>query len=166
MQAPPLLLQSKSVYQTKSIWRGKKQKRGSAEELINVVAVSIPWVLIMGKQKLTNRVNGPPKDWLDYVSGQQRDSLVELQSAHWNSKHFTGHTLTEQGRFIQYNVDPLNAHNNTDAVLNDDEVKLGKSHYPKLISCFVSALITEEKQRETDGCPHTLYGTNWYSLNH
>lgn len=73
-----------------------------------------------------------------------------------NLKRFTGNTLTEQGRFTQYTVDSLTVHNSTDTVLNDDEVNPGKSHYPKLISCIVSPLITEETQMNA---PITLYGS-------
>lgn len=36
-------------------------KRGT-DTLINIAAASIPRVLLVGKQKLTNGFNGPPKD--------------------------------------------------------------------------------------------------------
>ena len=103
------------------------------------------------KQKPTNRVNWPAKDYLDFESREQRDSLVLAESQQWQN------TLTEKGPFIRYAVDSVDVHNNTDACLNDDEVNPGRSHYPKCISCIENAYITEEMQRETDECI-TSYG--------
>lgn len=71
MQAPKInsspnlsALQSNTFTRANQCGRAKKQKMRStkAGELINIISVCIPWVLLVGKQKLTKRVNLPPKD--------------------------------------------------------------------------------------------------------
>ena len=76
--------------QTKSIWKSRQQRSWSTETLINIAAVAIPWLLLVGKQKPTNRVNWPAKDYLDFENRERRDSLVLVESnsgkTHWQKR--------------------------------------------------------------------------------